>query len=382
MRYLIIASQIGFTSSGSLIAGGLQQFGRCLIRALGTSPSIDHLSIWSQVDGSQAEQYIQKMILVHAHQGLKLEVRGFGGNRTKLARAVALANWQCSYDHVIYLLVNQSILALLPGSLPYTVWEIGEELFQPLSFSKYQALHRADSLMSISENTNQAAQINNPGLQPAKVVHLCVEPPLYEPEPCDVPVTFDRYEPAQREQTVLLVGSMIKRILYKGHKQLIAGWPEVVSACPEAVLWIVGEGDGQEEIAAQARALPASISKRILFLGRLDDAGLQERYRRCRVFAMPSTGEGFGLVFVEAARHGLPSIGGKHDSVKEIVLDNETGLLVEQDPHEIAQACIRLLTDDDLAKRLGDAARKRYLQNFRFQHFRERLLNTMGLALS
>ena len=379
MKYLVVASELGFTPTGSLLAGGLQQFGRCLVRTLASSPSIERLDVWSQVEHSEAEQYIQNMIRIYAHEQLNLDVQGYGGNCTRLVMSVAMANWQRVYDHVMYLLVNQSVLALLPGSLPYTVWEIGEELFQPLSFSKYQALRRADSLMSISENTTQVAQKSNPGLQPAKVVHLCVEPPLYEPEACDDPVTFERYEPAQREQAVLIVGSMIKRILYKGHKQLIAGWPEVVSACPEAVLWIVGEGDGQEEIAAQARALPASISKRILFLGRLDDAGLQERYRRCRVFAMPSTGEGFGLVFVEAARHGLPSIGGRHDSVKEIVLDNETGLLVEQDPHEIAQACIRLLKDDELAKRLGDAARKRYLQNFRFQHFRERLLSAMDL---
>jgi phosphatidyl-myo-inositol dimannoside synthase len=382
MNFLIIASQLGFSPSGSLIAGGLQQFGRCLVRALASSLSIERLGIWSQLEQSEAEQHIQRMIQIHAHSQIKLEVRGFGGNRPKLAMAVSLANWQRAYDHVIYLLVNQSVLALLPGSLPYTVWEIGEEMFQPLTFSKYQALHRAESLLSISENTSCATQKSNPGLRPGKVVHLCVEPPLFEPEPLDDPVTHECYEPAQREPAVLIVGSMIKRILYKGHKQLIAGWQEVVGACPEAELWIVGSGDGQEELELQARALPDSIVNRIKFLGGLDPEELQDRYRRCRVFAMPSTGEGFGLVFVEAARHGLPSIGGRHDSVKEIVLDNETGLLVEQDPHEIAMACIQLLTDDGLAKQLGDAARRRYLQYFRFQHFRERLLRTMGLAIS
>jgi glycosyltransferase involved in cell wall biosynthesis len=119
-----------------------------------------------------------------------------------------------------------------------------------------------------------------------------------------------------------------------------------------------------------------------MFMGHLGDEALQECYRQCRVFAMPSTGEGFGLVFVEAARYGLPSIGGKHDSVKEIVLDGQTGLLVEQDSHEIALACVRLLTDDNLAQKLGDAARRRYLRHFRFQHFRVRLLQTLELERS
>lgn|GEM_PF-1105003 len=382
MRYLIVAPELGITPTGSIVAGGLQQFGRCLVRALASSPSIDQLGVWSQVDNPEAEPFIRKMLQVYAHDQIGLDVQGFGGNRTKLAMAVANANWQRSYDHIMYLLVNQSVLSLLPGHLPYTVWEIGEELFQPLSFWQYQALHRANSLISISENTSRVAAQINPGVPYCQVVHLCLEPLLYEPDYADDPVAKELYTPAQRKPAVLIVGSMYRRILYKGHKELIAGWPEVVNTCPEAELWIVGDGDGREQLEHQARSLPPTVSSRIKFLGRLGNEDLQECYRCCRIFAMPSKGEGFGLVFVEAARYGLPGIGGRHDSVKEIVLDGQTGLLVEQDPHEIALACMRLLTDDHLAQQLGDAARQRYLKHFRFQHFRERLLQTMGFKQS
>ena len=102
-------------------------------------------------------------------------------------------------------------------------------------------------------------------------------------------------------------------------------------------------------------------------------------YHTARVFAMPSTGEGFGLVFVQAARSGLPCIGGKYDAAKEIILHGKTGLLTEQHPHDIALACIRLLTDDADAERLGEAGRLRYWNTFRFTQFRERLLASMGL---
>jgi glycosyltransferase involved in cell wall biosynthesis len=379
MRYLVVASQLGFTRSGSIIPGGLQQFGRCLVRVLASSPSIKQLGIWSQLEKPDAGQFIRKMVQVYAHDQIKLDVRGFGGNRITLAMAIANANWQRFYDHIMYLLVNQSVLSLLPMHLPYTVWEIGEELFQPLPFWKYQALYRASFLMSISQNTTRAASQSNPGLPQSQVVNLCAEPPLFEPESQDDPDTKILYAPAQRKRAVLIVGSMWHRILYKGHKELIIGWSEVINSCPEAELWIVGEGDSRKELELQAKALPHSVASRILFLGRLGDEALKECYQRCRVFAMPSTGEGFGLVFVEAARYGLPCIGGVHDSVKEIVLDGETGLLVEQDPHEIALACLQLLTDDGLAQKLGNAARQRYLEHFRFQHFRERLLSTMEL---
>ena len=98
------------------------------------------------------------------------------------------------------------------------------------------------------------------------------------------------------------------------------------------------------------------------------------------IVTMPSAGEGFGLVFVEAARYGLPSIGGKYDSAKEVIVDGATGLLVEQHPHDVAVACLRLLRDDALAQRLGDAGRRRYLERFRFCHFRARLLGALGFA--
>jgi phosphatidylinositol alpha-1,6-mannosyltransferase len=384
MRYLVVASQLGFTPSGSIVAGGLQQFGRCLVRALASSPSIERLDIWSQVEQPQTGKFVKKMVQVYAHDRITVDVREFGENRTKLAMAIAAANWRRTYDHIMYLLVNQSVLSLLPGHLPYTVWEIGAELFQPLPYLQYRALYNANSLLSISENTNRAAQQNNPGLPPGQVVHLCVEPPLFEPESQDDMVTKELYLPEDRKCAVLIVGGMFKYrgVLYKGHKELIAAWPTVVHNCPEAELWIVGDGEGRNELELQAKALPLSVSKRILFMGHLRDEDLQECYRRCRVFAMPSTGEGFGLVFVEAARHGLPSIGGRRDSVKEIVKDGETGLLVEQDPQEIAQVCVQLLTDDSLAQKMGDAARQHYLTHFRFQQFRERLLQTMELEKS
>ena len=69
-----------------------------------------------------------------------------------------------------------------------------------------------------------------------------------------------------------------------------------------------------------------------------------------------------------------------NDAAKEIVTDNRTGLLVEQNPNDIAAACVRLLTDDPLALRLGEAGRRQYLKNFRFHHFRKRFLKAVGLS--
>jgi phosphatidylinositol alpha-1,6-mannosyltransferase len=247
-------------------------------------------------------------------------------------------------------------------------------LFKQLSATGQRAMRRAGRVFSISRHTADLAARHTPGLREGAVVHLCAEPPDLEPS------VSAGYRAAGRKPAVLIVGNMHRGLMYKGHQQLIAAWPQVVSICPEAQLWIVGQGDGVPLLQEQVGMLSTRVFHRIHFFGALSQDALERRYRTARVFAMPSTGEGFGLVFVEAARHGLPCIGGKYDSAREIIVHNRTGLLCEQHPHDLAVACIRLLTDPAIADQLGEAGRLRYANHFRFTHFRERLLASMGLA--
>ena len=89
---------------------------------------------------------------------------------------------------------------------------------------------------------------------------------------------------------------------------------------------------------------------------------------------MPSRGEGFGLVYLEAMRAARPCIAARNGAATEIVVDGETGLLVDPlDPGEIAAAIGRLLGFPELARRLGQAGRRRYEQSFTLRNYRERL---------
>ena len=78
---------------------------------------------------------------------------------------------------------------------------------------------------------------------------------------------------------------------------------------PDAVLAIAGDGDDRPRLEARVAAL--GITRAVRFLGRVDDDRLDELYRECRLFVMPSRDEGFGLVFLEAMRAGKPCIGGR-----------------------------------------------------------------------
>jgi glycosyltransferase involved in cell wall biosynthesis len=114
--------------------------------------------------------------------------------------------------------------------------------------------------------------------------------------------------------------------------------------------------------------------------GQVSDAELRERYRRCSVFAMPSRGEGFGLVYLEAMAFAKPCLASLDDAAAEVVVAEETGLLVRYADREgLLYALSRLLESRALRQRLGQAGRERVLSHFTERHFGDRLWRALSL---
>jgi glycosyltransferase involved in cell wall biosynthesis len=101
----------------------------------------------------------------------------------------------------------------------------------------------------------------------------------------------------------------------------------------------------------------------VRFFGRVSDDKLARLYKRADIFAMTSIDhrrsiEGFGLVYLEAAAHGLPVVAHAVGGVPEAVVDNVTGLLVPPaDQPALTAAFARLIADEELRHRLGTAGR-------------------------
>jgi phosphatidylinositol alpha-1,6-mannosyltransferase len=99
------------------------------------------------------------------------------------------------------------------------------------------------------------------------------------------------------------------------------------------------------------------------------------------MFAMPSRGEGFGLVYLHAMREAIPCLGSRDDAAADVIVDGETGLLVpHQDPEAISGAVARILTDEGMRRRMGDAGRRRFESTFTYPRFRARLATTLVRA--
>ncbi|HEY1740992.1 MAG TPA: glycosyltransferase family 4 protein [Acidimicrobiia bacterium] len=143
-------------------------------------------------------------------------------------------------------------------------------------------------------------------------------------------------------------------------------------------LAIAGGGRDRERLRRLARGLGITVE----FLGRVDDCDLPALYGCADVFAMPCRAdrwggieaEGFGIVFLEAAACGVPQIAGRSGGSHEAVAHEETGLVV--DPRfvpAVRHALTRLLDDADLRRRMGEAARKRAVEQFCYDDLVRRL---------
>ena len=199
----------------------------------------------------------------------------------------------------------------------------------------------------------------------------------------------DRFRPLSardREETRRRFGLAADRPLVLGLSRLVPrkGFDVLIDAVagldPRVQLAVGGAGRDARRLAS--RAAERGITDRCTFLGRVPDAELPGLYGSADVFAMLCRerwggleAEGYGIVFVEAAACGVPSIAGRSGGSHDAVVEGETGFVV--DPHDaggVRAALDRLLGDDALRKRLGAAARTRAVEELACDRQVERLL--------
>ncbi len=295
--------------------------------------------------------------------------RGFGGRQARLAMAV----WRrqlagARRTALIYDLLGPArAQAWLPARLraPYMIAVYGIEVWRRLSPSRSRALRDAAVRLATSQSTLTGAREANGDFGPAEVVPLCLEQ-----RPAAGAVDAALLERAGRGYA-LVVGRMAATERYKGHDQLLQALQRLPGG-PGPRLVIAGDGDDRPRLAAMAAAM--GLADRVLFTGFVSEATLAELYARAAVFVMPSRGEGFGLVYLEAMRAARPCIAAHGGAAAEIVVDGETGLLVDPlDPDAVAGALGRLLASPDLARSMGEAGRRRLDTLFTPERFRRRL---------
>jgi phosphatidyl-myo-inositol dimannoside synthase len=178
----------------------------------------------------------------------------------------------------------------------------------------------------------------------------------------------------------LPIALMISRLSqtedYKGHREVIDAWPSVLQRLPGAQLWIAGDGCLRPGLERLVREM--GLKDAIRFWGLVSDVEKQQLLARCHCLAMPSRGEGFGLVYLEAMRLGRPCLTSTMDAGREVVNPPEAGLAVDPDNRDqIVDALCRLLSPGEEWREWSSRARYRYESIFTMRHFEQRLLTSL-----
>lgn len=258
----------------------------------------------------------------------------------------------------------------LMGGPRILCWAHGEEITTARVSREYAMVmkHVYRSCAGVIANSNHtASMVKTFGVRDANVhvVHPGVNTDLFTPS-VDGSEIRRQFVPPGRLM-MLTVGRFPPR---KGHDTTLRALAKLRDLDPPLHYVIAGDGEGDERARLERLVDELQLRDRVTFAGMVRGADLPRFYAACDLFVMPnrregSDVEGFGIVYLEAAACGKPTIGGRSGGVPEAISDNETGLLVDgNNADELAEAIRRLATSPELRHRMGDAGRKRVTGHF------------------
>jgi phosphatidylinositol alpha-1,6-mannosyltransferase len=283
-------------------------------------------------------------------------------NRIKFVSEITCSHF--SHTHFLYDFLGMARAhGMLPfPKRPFMVWLHGIEVWEGTPANRIETAKKASQFVINSHFSRQRAADNYAPFGEADVCWLATED-----AEAPAPATSEPTRP-----TALILSRILERkYSHKGHYELLEAWEKVVEKVPDALLLIAGGGPGVEEL--RKFIAESKVADSVECLGFVPDEEMDALWRRSTVFVMPSRGEGFGLVYIEAMRYGLPIIGSIHDAATEVNVHGETGYNVSLDrPDELPARLIELFEQESLAKEMGANGFARWQNHFTFSAFRER----------
>lgn len=312
--------------------GGISRYNRDLFDALAGSSHVEEIVILPRQAGPAS---------------LPAKVRQLSPSPRRAiyaVRAFALALFGARYDVIFCGHLFMAPLAVLIGKLlrkPVWLQVYGIDAWDKPDPLKHWAVERADLITSISRYTRSRLMM---------WAHLSAS--RIKVLPCTVD---DRFSPGEKrgeilrryklsgKKILLTVGRLVSEEQYKGHEVVIKALAGLRNQFPDLVYVIAGDGDDRPRLEALVRE--SHLEQAVVFTGKFPDADLPTLYRVADVFIMPSTREGFGIVFLEAAASGLQVIGGNMDGSLDALADGEIGFCVNPvDVSSVASAITAALT--------------------------------------
>ena len=357
--------------------GGIQEVSRQTVRAL--------LDISAQNGWSASLLGLNDSAGVHELPAgeNKITFRGFG--RSKLRFILAALQIARKKPRVVLaahanLAPITSWMKRLAPRTKIIVMAHGVEVWQPLPARRHAALLAADIALAASTSTVQKlTEVQQMPLEKIRKLPWPLDPEVLAmagaPANLPAPAAFPP------SPVILTVGRWAASEQYKGVDDLVRALAYLRATFPSLTLAAVGAGDDLQRL--QKLAADLGVAGEVRFLTGLSKLELAACYARADIFALPSTGEGFGLVFLEAMAFAKPIVAAAAGGSTDLVKDKVNGLLIP--PHDQAaliQALDQLLRDHSLRSTLGQRGAEIVRRKYRFDLFQSQfaaLLAACGL---
>ena len=167
------------------------------------------------------------------------------------------------------------------------------------------------------------------------------------------------------KKVLLTVGRLVER---KGQDLVIKALPRLLENLPDLVYLIIGSGPYRKNLESEVNDL--KLNQKVIFVSNASDEDLGAYYQLADAFVMPTRDvegdiEGFGIVYLEAMSFGLPVVAGRSGGVPEVVIDGQTGLLVNPtNISDISQKIFEVLADIEKSKELVKKGQAKILEEF------------------
>lgn len=326
--------------------GGIAQYNRDLFRALAEGRGLASLTVVPRhAPGDPATP--AGVIQLPARAGR-------AAYALKVLQLAVSRRFQLVFCGHLYMAPFARIIARILGA-KLIVQMHGIEAWQPPSQKRRAAVEGAALVLCVSRHT-RAQVLSWAAIAPERIVVL----------PNMVGEAFTPGADAglraqwglQGKIVLLTVGRMDARERYKGHDRVIQAIPVLVAEGRDIAYVVLGEGDDRPRLEACARE--AGVADRVHFKGAVDRATLMAAYRMADLFVMPSTGEGFGIVFLEAMACGTPALGLGVAGASDALVDGELGHIVSEKANLPAAILHRLAQPKPDPKVLSAAVRARF----------------------
>jgi len=246
----------------------------------------------------------------------------------------------------------------------------GIEVFQPLKGIKKKMLQQADLILAVSSHT-KSELISKQKVAPEKIILFpnTLDPFFKLPENFNKPDYLKKRYQIAEEKVILTVARLNSREGYKGYDQILNIMPHLLKSGKNVKYILCGKADASEETRIRKLIKELGIEPYVTLTGFIPENELADHYLLSDVFVMPSKGEGFGIVYLEAMACGREVVAGNKDGSTEALQFGKLGTLV--DPDDL-QDLLNGISNALSKPRDPLLIQQNMLEHFSFEQFKKR----------